>query len=371
MRVVADGLDIALFGSSLVSAWWNGACTYYRGIVRSLHDLGHHVTFYEPDVLDRQAHRDIPDPPWADVVVYPADHEDAVRAVVAGAADADVVVKASGVGAHDALLDDAVAVVGGRHTVHAYWDVDAPATLVRLERDRHEPLRRLLPSYDVVLTYGGGQRVIDRYLALGARRCVVVANALDERTHHRVPPDQRFRADLALLANRLPDREERVDEFFLRPAALLPERRFLLGGNGWDAHALPPNVRLIGHVGTDDHNALNSSALAVLNVTRHSMVANGWSPATRVFEAAGAGACLITDAWPGVEDFLAPGSEILVAEDGAAVAAHVEALDARRAAAIGARAQRRVRADHTYAQRAVLVDRLLWRLVGERSEARA
>ena len=93
--------------------------------------------------------------------------------------------------------------------------------------------------------------------------------------------------------------------------------------------------------------------LAVLNVTRDSMVANGWSPATRVFEAAGAGACLITDAWQGIELFLEPGLEVLVAEDGA------EQLDPARARAIGAAALDRVLREHTYAQRAEQVENLL------------
>ena len=119
------------------------------------------------------------------------------------------------------------------------------------------------------------------------------------------------------------------------------------------------NVRLLGHVGTAEHNALNSTPLAVLNITRESMVANGWSPATRVFEAAGAGACLITDAWPGIDLFLKPGREVLVAENGDEVAAHLEALDPSRAAAIGQAARERVLRDHAYAQRAGQVEELL------------
>jgi spore maturation protein CgeB len=81
------------------------------------------------------------------------------------------------------------------------------------------------------------------------------------------------------------------------------------------------------------------------------MARYGFSPATRVFEAAGAGACLITDAWDGISTFFEPGEEILVAENGAAVAALVSTLTAERAQAIGDAALRRVRAEHTYAHR--------------------
>jgi spore maturation protein CgeB len=357
-------LDIAFFGSSLVSSWWNGACTYYRGIIRGLHDLEHHVTFYEPIAYERQEHRDIPDPDYADVVIYPAPDEDAVREVVMRAADADVVVKTSGVGVFDDVLEDAVAEVGTASTIRLFWDVDAPATLAELEANPSDPLRALLPRFDAVLTYGGGAPVVRRYRELGARDCVTVYNGLDVDAHHPVPAEPRFAADCALLANRLPDREERIDEFFFRAAQLVPDRRFLLAGNGWDGKPMPPNVNWIGHLGTADHNAFNCSPTTVLNVTRESMAANGWSPATRVFEAAGAGACLITDAWDGIEEFFEPGTEVLVAQDGAEVAEHVCATSPQRAATIGRRAAARACAAHTYASRAAQVDELLRERVG-------
>jgi spore maturation protein CgeB len=259
----------------------------------------------------------------------------------------------------DEVLEDAVHGLGGSGTTTIFWDVDAPATLGRIEGDPADPFRALLPGYDLVLTYGGGEPVQRRYAALGARDCIVVYNAVDPTTHHRVDPDGRFAADLALLANRLPDREARIDEFFFRAASLAPKRTFLLGGNGWDGKPMPPNVRWIGHVGTADHNAFNVTPLAVLNVTRDSMVANGWSPATRVFEAAGVGACLVTDAWAGIDAFLEPGTETLLAWDGADVAQHLASLDELRAAEIGAAAAKRVAAEHTYDHRADLVDALL------------
>ncbi len=349
-------MNISFFGSSLVSSWWNGSCTYYRGVIRGLHELGHAVTFYEPNAYDRQLHRDIDDPPWAEVVIYEAQDAEQVRAVVQRARGADVVVKTSGVGVFDDVLEEAVLGAGG-YTI--FWDVDAPATLSRMEADDGDSFRALLPSYDLVLTYGGGDPVVRRYTALGAKECVVVYNAVDPTTHHPGSPDPRFAADLALLANRLPDREERIEEFFLRAASLSAERTFLLGGNGWEDKPMPPNVRRIGHVGTADHNAFNSTPLVVLNVTRDSMVANGWSPATRVFEVAGAGACQITDAWAGIGDFLTPDREVLVAADGAEVSAHLDSLDPERAAALGSAALERVLAGHTYTHRAVQVDALL------------
>jgi spore maturation protein CgeB len=360
-------LNIAFFGSSLVSAYWNGAATYYRGILRALHERGHRIAFYEPDAYDRQQHRDIPDPDWARVIVYPGEGEDNALGMVEEAArNADLLVKASGVGVFDELLESAVLDLRRPGTIVAFWDVDAPATLDRVQTDPDDPFRPLIPRYDLVLTYGGGAPVTEAYRALGARRCVPIYNALDPGTHHPVAPDPRFEADLGFLGNRLPDREARVEEFFLRAATLLPDRRFLLGGNGWDGKPLPPNVRALGHVYTRDHNAFNVSPLAVLNISRESMARYGFSPATRVFEAAGAGACLITDAWEGIEQFLEPERETLVARDGAEVAGHLRSLDPKRAQAIGEAARRRVLAEHTYAQRAALLEEVL-AVPGERA----
>jgi spore maturation protein CgeB len=351
-------MRIAFYGSSLLSSYWNGAATYYRGLLAELAALGHRITFYEPDAFDRQAHRDIDPPGWAKVVVYPAT-ADALGRVMEEAARADVVVKASGVG----VFDDELLAGTMRHSrpdaVRVFWDVDAPATLAALRVDPIHPVRRALPSLDFVMTYGGGQPVVDSYTAFGASRCVPIYNALDPGSHFPVPPDPQFAADLNFLANRLPDREARVESFFLEPATRLPERTFLLGGAGWHDKPMPPNVRAIGHVPTSLHNAFNCAGLAVLNVARDSMAEVGFSPATRVFEAAGAGACIITDAWRGVELFLHPDEEILVARDGQDVAAHFRALTRARARAIGARARTRILADHTYGMRASLVAALL------------
>jgi len=222
-----------------------------------------------------------------------------------------------------------------------------------------DPFLPLVPKYDLVLTYGGGDPVVRAYEALGAKKCVPVYNALDPTTHHPVEPDPRFAGDLNFLGNRLPDREARVEEFFLNAAAALPEKKFLIGGNGWHDKSMPANVKDVGHVYTRDHNAFNCTPLAVLNVNRESMARYGFSPATRVFEAAGAGACLITDEFEGVETFFEPGEEILVASSGAEVAEHVRSLTPARAREIGKAALRRVLAEHTYAHRVALLESTL------------
>jgi spore maturation protein CgeB len=361
-------MKIAFYGSSLLSSYWNGAATYYRGILRDLAGRGYEIRFYEPDAFDRQQHRDIEPPDWARVIVYPAT-ADGLTSVLAEAGNAEIVVKANGVGVFDRELLEGIIARARPDALRVFWDVDAAATLDEMRADRSHPVRAALPDLDLVLTYGGGPPVVQAYRGLGAADCVPVYNALDPSTHHPVSPDPRFACDLAFLGNRLPDREARVEEFFLRPAASQPERRFLIGGNGWESKSMPDNVRHRGHVYTHEHNAFNCTPRAVLNVARDSMAHIGFSPATRVFEAAGAAACVITDAWEGIGLFLKPGEEVLVARDGQDVTEHLATLTPERARGIGEAALIRVMAEHTYRLRGALVDRLLKAHVARAREA--
>jgi spore maturation protein CgeB len=351
--------SIAFFGSSLVSAYWNGAATYYRGIIRGLHGRGHRTTFFEPDAFGRQQHRDIADPTWAKVVVYPptlAGFRDSLNQAKA----ADIIVKASGVGVFDNELEAEIVSLKRSNNMILFWDVDAPATLDRIKLNVMDPLRSLLVQYDLVFTYGGGILVKESYEKLGARACIPIYNAFDPKSHFPVPPKPELSVDLSFIGNRLPDREKRVDEFFFGAAALAPRHQFLLGGSGWNDKPLPHNVCYMGHVFTRDHNVINCSARTVLNISRDSMARYGFSPATRIFEAAGAGACLITDDWKGIEEFLEPNREILVARNGNEVVGILSDLDRDRARCIGEAARKKVMANHTYLRRALEVEDALY-----------
>lgn len=349
-------MKIAFFGSSLVSAYWNGAATYYRGILKALHAKGHDITFYEPDAYSRQQHRDIDDPEYAKVVVYDAT-EECAYAAIDNAADADLIVKASGVGIFDELLERELLRYQKDDKLVVFWDVDAPATLDRVQHKPEDPFKELIPQYDLIFTYGGGQPVIDAYKTLGAKDCVPIYNALDTDTHYPVNDHDGYRCDLAFLGNRLPDREARVEEFFLNAAKASPNHKFIIGGSGWDDKPMPTNVKHVGHVYTRDHNAFNCTPKAVLNISRESMARYGFSPATRVFEAAGAAACIITDYWVGIDQFFEPGKEILVVRNGEEVAEYVAALTDIKAREIGEAAYRRVLSEHTYTHRAALFEK--------------
>ncbi len=343
-------MKIFAFGSSIVSSYWNGAATYYRGCYKYLARLGHQVTFAEPDAYGRQQHRDSDDFSYVTSVVYePGVGLDAMFEL---AREADVVVKHSGIGVDDETLERRVLELQKSAAI-TYWDVDAPATIARMQSNPDDEFRKWMPRYDAVLTYGGGPFCRDEFTRFGARAYFSMYNGLDPETHFPVPPDAKLKCDVAFLGNRLPDREARVEELFLRAAALAPEYQFLLGGEGWGDKAMPTNVRYIGHVPTGEHNRVNCSAGMVMNINRASMAASGFSPPTRVFEVAGAGTCLLCDDWPGIDDCFEPGSEILVVKTAEDVVTALRTYDDAGRRIVGDAFRARALRDHTYAQRAL------------------
>src|SRR5580765_5417209 len=343
-------MRIFVFGSSITSSYWNGAATYYRGIYKQLHALSHRITFAEPDAYSRLQNRDAGDFSYVETVVYKDAEE--IPALLKQAAECDLVVKHSGVGVFDELLEEKVLECRSANTRVAFWDVDAPATLSRVETNPADAFRALIPEYDFIFTYGGGAPVVDHYQRLGAANCHPIYNSLDPETHYPVPPDPDFACDLLFAGHRLPDRERRVEQFFFRAAELAPGFRFALGGEGWGGKQLPANVHWIGHVGTGDHNRVNCSARMVLNINRDSMAGVGFSPPTRVFEAAGAGVCLVTDQWKGIEKFFEPGEEILVAGSAEEIVVYLRSITSAQAKKIGSNMRQRALRDHTYALRA-------------------
>ena len=355
---MAKGLDIAFFGCSLVSGYENGAATYCRGVLRALAERGHRIRYFEPWHPERLTHRDIVDPPWAEVTRYEADGS-GLEEALADAHNADVLIKTSDIGLFDDLLDAALPHCTAPYGLSVYWDMSGPATLERWREQPDDTLRLQLPWYDLVLVRNGGQAVIDEFERLGARCCFPVYNAFDPTTHYPVPADPHYASALTLAAHRVPARDAQVATWFVEMAKRLPSRRFLLAGCGWDDVVLPDNAAYLGYVYTGEHNALYSSARAVLNLSRPAERDVGYCPTARLFEAAAAGTCAITDAWNGIETFFDPGNEILLATQAGEIESYLTTLNAERAALIGRRARDRALTQHTFACRAIEVEALL------------
>ncbi|MGI4755416.1 MAG: CgeB family protein [Janthinobacterium lividum] len=348
-------MKIFAFGSSIVSSYWNGAATYYRGCYKYLARLGYEITFAEPDAYGRQQHRDSDDFGYVRSLVYQPREKDGGRdldRMLALACEADIVVKHSGIGCDDRELERRVPAECSAAAMTFIWDVDSPATIHRMQADPEDALAVAMPGYDAILSYGGGPMARDGFRDFGARAYYSMYNGLDPETHFPVEPDPSLACDLCFLGNRLPDREARVEELFLRAAALAPDQQFVLGGEGWGDKPMPANVRYIGHVPTGDHNRVNCSAGMVLNINRASMADFGFSPPTRVFEVAGAGTCMLCDDWPGMSDCFAPEQEILVVRNAEDVVAALHTHDSAARKTVGSAFHERGLRDHTYAQRA-------------------
>lgn len=357
-------MKIFVFGSSIVSSYWNGAATYYRGIYKYLARRGHSITFAEPDAYGRQQHRDTGDFSYVTSLVYQPgagiDH------LLAFAREADVVIKHSGIGTGDEELELRVLECQS-HALVCFWDVDAPATIARMNANSEDAFARAIPRYDAILTYGGGAEVRSHYLRFGTRAYYSIYNGLDPETHHPVAPDEALACDIAFLGNRLPDRESRVNELFLKAASLAPQKFFLLGGEGWAGKPLPHNVRWIGHVSTADHNRVNCSASLVININRSSMASFGFSPPTRIFEVAGSGTPLLCDEWPGIEDVFEPGREILVVRSADDVVEALSIYTKQELKQVGDRFMARALRDHTYALRAAQAEAAFSGLLAKRN----
>jgi spore maturation protein CgeB len=348
-------MKIFAFGASILTSYWNGAATYYRGCYKYLAQQGHEITFVSPDAFNRKRHHDEGDFSYVRAMYYeptPA----GISKMLELARGSDVVVKHSGLGVDDAIVERRVLELQPDSVV-VFWDVDAPATLGRMNSDPHDLFHADVPRYDAILTYGGGPKARDGYIGAGARAYYSIYNGLDPDTHYPVAPDPSLACDVAFLGNRLPDREARVDELFLRAAALAPDKQFLLGGEGWGDKQMPANVRWIGHVSTHDHNRLNCSAGMVMNVNRASMADFGFSPPTRVFEVSGAGTCMLCDDWPGIDDCFEPEKEILVVRTAEDVVRALEDHDSASRRRIGGAFHARGLRDHTYQQRALQAER--------------
>jgi len=360
-------MKIFAFGSSIDSCYRDSGAAYYRGCYKYLARRGHEVVFAEPDAYGRRKRRDSSGVSYVESLMYRPGR--GIDAMLRRALLADVVIKHSGLGVDDELLEQRV-LECCRQSVLIFWDADPSATIIRMKANPRDPFLRAVPRYDAVFTYGGGPESSSDYLKIGARSCYSIHHGVDSETHYPVEPDPGLKCDLAFLGNRSPERESRVDELFFKAAKLAPEKDFLLGGEGWEGKEAPMNVRWIGHVPASEHNRINCSAGMVINISRSSIAERGYAPPNRIFEAAGAAACMLSDEWPGLKEFFDPGREIFVVRSAEDVAAALRSFDRsmrwRAGTAFFAAAMQR----HTYGIRARQAEEAIRRCIADRLSRR-
>ncbi len=345
-------MKIVIFGLTITSAWGNGHATTFRSLVKALAARGHRVTFVEKDVEWYRNHRDLTAPGFCEVVLYD-DWKASERGLLAACADADAVVVGS-------YFPDAIeatrALAGAGCGPLLFYDIDTPVTLAALRAEGGTAYLEaaLIPVYDGYLSFTGGPVLRELEERFGARRAVAFYCSVDAELYRPGPVRAEFACDLSYLGTYAADRQAGLARLLEAPARLLPERRFLVAGALYPRELVwPGNVARVEHVGPGDHPAFYSSGRFSLNLTRADMVAAGYSPSVRLFEASACGAALLSDDWVGLDDFLTPGEQILLPRDEHDVADILLNLGEVERVRIGARARERVLAEHTALHRAV------------------
>lgn len=339
-------MNIVAFGLSITSAWGNGHATTFRSLFRALHERGHEIVFFEKNVEWYASNRDLPEPAFCKLILYEYWH-DVLPRVRQELATADVAIVGSyfpdGIRATDEVLDSNI-------RVKAFYDIDTPITVAALREKSHTEYLRAgqIAGFDVYFSFTGGPMLRELEQRFGARRAVPLYCSVDQLKYHPRPPMKRYSCDLSYMGTYAPDRQPKLDEFLVKPARALHDRRFLVAGPQYPKTVKwPANVRRIMHLNPRWHPHFYSSSRMTLNVTRRDMVMAGFSPSVRLFEAAACGAAIVSDNWPGLDTFFAPGEQILLPVGPTDVVRYVRDIDDAELDRIGLNAKERVLSEHT------------------------
>jgi len=349
-------MKLVVFGLTISSSWGNGHATLWRGLCRALGERGHRVTFFERDVPYYAAHRDLLMPDGCNLRLYRT-WEDIRGEALRETCDADFAMVTSYCpDAHEAgslMLEST--------TRSVFYDMDTPITLEAVERGLPVPYLPAngLRDFDLVLSFTGGL-ALDRLASqLGARRVAPLYGSVDPLVHHATAGVRRLQSDLSYIGTYAEDRQPALDRLFFGPARRRPDARLMLAGSQYPQDfAWEPNVFYLTHLPPGDHASFYSSSAWTLNVTRAAMAALGYCPSGRLFEAAACGTPIVTDGWPGLDEFFTPGYELLVAETTEDVIAAMDLAESDRRV-IGTRARERALDCHTATVRVHELETLL------------
>lgn len=341
-------MRIVFIGLSITSSWGNGHATTYRGLVRGLARRGHDVLFLERDKPWYAANRDLPEPPWGRTVLYSdISHLKSEFGFEIGAAGAVIVGSYVPQG-----VEVGEWVVATARGVKAFYDIDTPVTLAKLARGDYEYISpALIPKYDLYLSFAGGPTLgrLEREYGSPAARAMFCSVDPESYFPEAVAP----KYDLGYLGTYSDDRQPTVERLLIDVAKRQAARKFVVAGPQYPASiAWPANVGRIEHLPPELHRGFYKDQRFALNVTRADMIAAGWSPSVRLFEAAACGVPVISDEWPGLGEFFGIGTEILTARTTGDVESILNDLPETDRRAIGAAARARVLQHHTADARA-------------------
>jgi spore maturation protein CgeB len=342
-------LSIVILGLSITSSWGNGHATTYRALVQALAQRGHRVLFLERDVPWYAGNRDLPYPPSGTTRLY-QNLAELRRHYDTTVREADLVIVGSYVPEGVAVGQWVVQTAQG---LTAFYDIDTPVTLAKLSRRDYEYLTpELIPQYHLYLTFSGGP-ILDRLeREYGSPAARPLYCSVDPKLYF---PDERPRAwDLGYMGTYSPDRQPGLEQLLITPAEQVAGARFVVAGPGYPAEVQwPGNVSRIEHLPPSRHRSFYNSQRFTLNITRADMLAAGYSPSVRLFEAAACGTPIISDNWHGLESFFVPGQEILIAQNSKEVMSYLHEINDTERQAIAERARCTVLKRHTSMHRAL------------------
>lgn len=342
-------LDIVILGLSITSSWGNGHATTFRALVRALSARGHNVCFLERDMPWYAENRDLPNPPYGLTQLYNSVAE-LKRKFARRVMNADLCIVGSYVPDGVEIGEWVVRTCDG---VKAFYDIDTPVTLAKLESGDAEYLtQRLVRRYDLYLSFTGGPvlRKIERELGSPMARALYCS--VDPKLYF--PERCKSRWDLGYMGTYSSDRQPSLDQLLIEPARRSRSLRTVVAGPMYPRElSWPPNVERIEHLAPSAHRRFYNSQRFTLNLTRADMRAAGFSPSVRLFEAAACATPIISDYWPGLETFFELEKEILTASSSEEVLDFLKRISENDRRAIGERARRRVLSEHTSERRAI------------------
>lgn len=350
-------LHIVVIGLSLSSSWGNGHATTYRALLKSLAARGHQILFLERDSPWYAAHRDLTRPDFCRLELY--ESLSALRNFQAEITAADAVIVGSYV---PDGIEIGIWIQETARGVTAFYDIDTPVTLAELDQGRSPYISLdLVRGYNLYLSFSGGPVLESLELNYGAPAARALYCSVDTAAYHPLPLPLSY--DLGYLGTYSDDRQSKLERLLLEPARRCPGNTFVVAGPLYPPEIeWPSNVHRIEHVAPADHPKFYSMCRFTLNLTRAAMIRTGYSPSIRLFEAAACGAPIISDAWPGLDEFFQPDEEILVAETAEEIVALLSTpLSTSRR--IGRAGRQAILSSHTAEHRAIELESFIAELV--------
>ncbi len=346
-------MDIVIIGLSITSSWANRHATTYRSLTRELVRRGHHTLFLERDQPWLRDNRDQPHTPYCRTEIY-SSLEELKDLFTRNVRQADLVIVGSYVPAGAAVGQWVTAVAQG---ATAFYDQDTPVTLAKLKRGDLDYLSHsLITRYDLYLSSAGGPALDLIERKLGSPMARALYCSVDPELYYPEQPGalETLDWDLGYLGNYSDDRHPTLDRLMLEPARWWKQARMIVAGTQYPRTIKwPPNVRLTPQPDPDRRRAFYNAQRFMLNITRADMVAAGYAPSARLFEAAACATPIISDWRHGLETLFEPGEEILIAHDTEDTLCYLRDLPEEIRIEIGERARARALAAHTAAHRAV------------------